>query len=57
MAIQANSSGRTGLDDYILKIMELDLNANENAWDIIKPLFTALPASTLNTLEQKYIYG
>ena len=57
MALQANSSGLTGLDDYILKIMELDLNANENAWDIIKPLFTALPASTLNTLEQKYIYG
>ena len=57
MALQANSSGLTGLDDYILKIMELNLNAGENAWDIIKPLFTALPASTLNTLEQKYIYG
>ncbi len=56
VAIQKHSSGQNTLDNLIFKMAALDLEPGEEAWEAIKPLFTSIPASTLSTIESKYIY-
>ena len=53
--LQSNSFGKLNLDNYLPEIMTLDLQSDTQPWQTIKTLFTSLPPSKLNDIEEKYL--